>query len=833
VPFFPAPSSSLNYPSLRVVFLSGDWIPVRLPEQVRAAFPSAQVIGLGGATEATVWSNCYPIGAVPEHWTSIPYGKPIQNAQYYILDSHLHPCPIGVPGGLYIGGECLCTGYINEAALTAEKFLPDPFSPQLGARLYCTGDQARFLADGNIEFLGRLDHQVKIRGFRIELGEIQSALSHHPGVQGNVVLAREDVPGEKRLVAYVVPSQLNEEQAALTVSDLRRYLQEQLPEYMVPSAFVLLESMPLTPNGKLDRAALPAPEMTRPALEQELVSPRNPVESLLASIWAEVLRLEQVGIHDNFFELGGDSILSIQVIARANQAGLRLAPKDLFQHQTIAELAAVVETAPRIAAEQGLVAGAVPLTPIQHWFFEQELAEPQHWNQALWLEGPPTLDPAVLEQALQHVLRQHDALRLCFTRTASGWYQQHADLDGTGQLCRFDLSRIPAGEQLAALEAKASELQVSLDLARGPLMRMGFFDLGPYQSPRLLWVIHHLVVDGVSWRILLEDLQTAYHFLSQSQPVRLPPKTTSFQHWATRLHALAQTAAVAAELPYWRTQLSASDAPLPLDAPATAERITEATLGMVEERLSVQETEALLHQVPHAYHTQITEILLAALLQTCAAWTGVPRLRVDLEGHGREDLFAEVDLSRTVGWFTSLFPLRLELAAQMLTQPGELLKAVKEHVRQVPEHGLGFGLLRYLCQEEALSTPLRAWPSAEISFNYLGQFDQVVGAGALWRLAQESAGPLRGGQNRRPYLLEVSALVVEGQLRVEWHYSRQVHRRETIEGIAQRYLEALRTLIAHCLSPEAGGFTPADFPEAGLSQKELDELLIELSERRE
>jgi acyl-CoA synthetase (AMP-forming)/AMP-acid ligase II/aryl carrier-like protein len=334
VPFLPSLHLQAR-PALRLVFLSGDWIPVTLPDRIRDRFTGARVISLGGATEATVWSNVFPLGRVEPSWTSIPYGRPIENARYHVVDSQsgprLEPCPVGVPGDLYIGGGCLADGYAREPELTAHKFLPDPWSATPGGRLYRTGDRARYLPDGNLEFLGRLDHQVKIRGFRIELGEIETALATLPGVREAAVVVRTGAgPGDRRLVAYVAGD--------APAETLRRSLRDRLPDYMVPAAFVTLAALPITANGKVDRKALPAPEH-QPANES-WVAPRTPAEEVLAQVWADVLGVPRVGIHDNFFELGGDSILTIQIAARVRQQGLHIAPRQLFEQQTVAELAA-------------------------------------------------------------------------------------------------------------------------------------------------------------------------------------------------------------------------------------------------------------------------------------------------------------------------------------------------------------------------------------------------------------------------------------------------------------------------------------------------------------
>ncbi|RMF29114.1 MAG: amino acid adenylation domain-containing protein, partial [Chloroflexi bacterium] len=508
--------------ALRTVMSAGEACS---PEIVARWAPGRRFFNGYGPTEVTVAATWALLEApLPEGTTNVPIGRPFANVRVYVLDAHRRPVPIGVPGELCVGGTGVGRGYLHRPDLTAERFIPDPFSNVPGARLYRTGDLVRFRPDGSLEFLGRIDHQVKVRGFRIELGEIEVALRRHPRIQEAVVLAREDRPGEKRLVAYVVPPP--HDGAAPTVSELRTFLQETLPDYMVPAAFVVLDAMPLTPSGKVDRRALPAPDQARPDLEGAYVAPRTREEEILAQIWAEVLGVERVGVHDNFFELGGDSILSIQVIARANQAGLRLTPRHLFQAPTVAGLAALAGTGRAVEAEQGIVEGPVPLTPIQHWFFERNLPNPHHWNQAVLLEVHRPLAPALLEQTIGHLLAHHDALRLRFRRRgeegtrrrgdeamrrrgdeamrergdeAGAWEQVNAGLEDTVPLTWLDLSALPEPARRPAIEATAAQAQASLNLTYGPLLRALYFDLGPDVPDRLLLVIHHLAVDGVSW----------------------------------------------------------------------------------------------------------------------------------------------------------------------------------------------------------------------------------------------------------------------------------------------------------------------------------------------
>jgi amino acid adenylation domain-containing protein/non-ribosomal peptide synthase protein (TIGR01720 family) len=809
-----APPYSLA--SLRTVIVAGEPCPGSLVNTHLQQLPEVSLFNEYGPTEGTVWSSVYQVGAAPAG-AQVPIGRPIANTQLYLLDDRLQPVPVGVPGELYIGGHGVASGYLQRPELTAERFLPHPFSPEPGRRLYKTGDLARYLPDGNIEFLGRSDQQVKLRGFRIELGEIEAVLSRHPAVREAVVLAREDAGGDKRLVAYVVP----EQGQGLSLSELRSFLRTKLPDYMVPSALVVMETLPLTPSGKVDRRALPAPDRARSeSLERSFVAPRTPTEEVLGRIWAQVLGLERVGVYDNFFELGGDSILSLQIIARANQAGLRLTPRQIFQHQTIAELAIVAGTTRAIQAEQGPVTGSVPLTPIQQWFFAQNLPDPHHFNQTVLLEVHQPLDPTLLAQAVRHLLLHHDALRLRFVREESGWQQSNAGPDEAALFTRMDLSALPETEQGSAVEVAATELQASLNLMAGPLVRVALFHLGEAKPSRLLLTIHHLVVDGVSWRVLLEDLLLAYHQLNRGVALQLPPKTTSFKQWAERLSEYAQSGSLQPELDYWLAESRSTVVPLPVDYPAGAN--IQASSQTVAVSLSEEETRALLQEAPKAYHTQINDVLLTALAQACARWTGVRSLLIDLEGHGREELFEDVDLSRTVGWFTVVFPVLLELGEA--SGPGETLKTIKEQLRRVPNHGIGYGLLRYLSREKEIAEKLRARPQAQVSFNYLGQLDQVLPEPAPFGPAGEPTGPAHSPRGNRRYLLEVNGSVVGGQLRLFWTYSENVHRRSTIESLAQECVEALRLLIAHCQSPEAGGYTPSDFPLARLDEQKLSAL---------
>ena len=766
-----------------------------------------------GITETTVHVTGRPLSLAdldPGRGSVI--GRPIPDLQVYVLDRQLQPVPVHVAGEMYVGGRGVARGYLGRPELTAERFVPDPFTGKSGGVLYRTGDLARYRPDGDLEYIGRADQQVKIRGFRIELGEIESRLLEHPNVREAVLLSSGEGT-EKRLVAYLAGDRTVED-------EVRSFLKEVLPEYMVPSAFVWLDRFPLTANGKVDRAALPAPDAARTPGRKPAVGPRTPAEAALAEVWTGVLGRRDLGVHDNFFELGGDSILAIQVVARAHRAGLRLSPRQLFERQTIAELAAVAQAvAGGIGVAQGPVTGPVPLTPVQRWFFEQELPERHHFNQAVMLEVPAGVGPHLLERAGQALIDHHDALRLQFSQGENGWSQMSASKAAL-RFSTVDVSGLGAAARSRAIAEEAGRLQQSLELTEGGgLVRMAHFNRGEDGPGRLLWIIHHLAVDGVSWRVLLEDLQVAVEQLRADRRIELPPKTQSFQDWAGFLARHARSEEIEREAPYWTSGRRRNTGRLPRDfslGPNTYESERRVRMELGEE-----ETRALLQDVPRAYGSQINEALLAPLAQVLGQWVDAPIL-VDLEGHGREEIESDGDFSRTVGWFTAIAPILLDLEG--ISQTGEVLKSVKEQLRSVPRKGIGHGLLRYMPGNERWAKKLQALPQAEISFNYLGRFDNVLGAGSSVRLVTENSGDLHSPRGIRSHLVGIDGIVTGNRLRMDWTYSSNLHRAETIERLADEYGQSLRAMIRHCQSPEAGGYTPSDFPEAGVSQAELDSL---------
>ncbi|MGI5163448.1 amino acid adenylation domain-containing protein [Spirillospora sp. CA-253888] len=793
----------------------------------RHADDAPRLVNMYGITETTVHVSYIALDRA--YAATAPgsiIGVGIPDLKVYVLDDRLQPVPPGVVGELYVAGDGLARGYLNRAALTAERFVADPHGKP-GTRMYRTGDLARWRNSGELEYLGRADQQVQLRGFRIELGEVESALSRHPSVADVAVIVRD-----QRMLAYAVPA----EGAEIDPAGLRRFVNETLPDYMVPATVTALGALPLTSNGKLDRKALPDPDFSAKVSGR---APRTPEEETLAALFAEVLGLERVGVDDGFFDLGGDSIIAIQLVSRARQSGLVISPREVFQHQTVEELAAVARPVgedERVEAEPpGTGVGVVPATPIMRWF--QELTGPvDDYSQRMLLQVPPGLGLDRLTAALQTVLDHHDMLRLRLDRSAPDWRFEIAE---PGAVDAAGLVRRVEGVDDAVLAAESLAARRRLDPEAGIMAQLVWFDAGPDASGRLLLTLHHLVVDGVSWRILLPDLVTAW---GGGEP---EPVNTSFRRWAQRLTAEATGAEIRAQLPLWADTLRTPDPVLgsrALDPAAD-------TFGTARHRtvtLPADVTGPLLTDVPAAFHGRVNDVLLTGLALAVAEWRrarGVAdetAVLVDLEGHGREEIVPGVDLSRTVGWFTAIHPVRLDAggvdwaeAAGGGPAVGTALKRIKEQLREIPDNGIGHGLQRYL--DPAAAERLGGLPHPQLAFNYLGR--AAAQEAADWSPAPDTA--LAGGQDDALSLvhaLEVNAhtrdLPSGPELTATWTWAGALFTEDEVADLAERWFTALRGLVAHVTEPAGdgpvGGFTPSDLSLVDVDQDEIDELAAEL-----
>ncbi|WP_159024388.1 non-ribosomal peptide synthetase, partial [Streptomyces scabiei] len=847
--------------SVDTLVFAGEALSSTLAARVREAFPGVRVVNAYGQTES-FYATAFAIDET-RRWHgegSAPIGTPLGNMRAYVLGPGLTPVPQGVAGELYVAGN-VARGYHGRAELTADRFVADPYGPA-GSRMYRTGDLARWNAEGRLEYLGRGDTQVKVRGFRIEPGEVEAALTAHPGIAQAAVVARTHGT-TKQLVGYVVPAYSSDStstdlRAGVETAELRAFVGRRLPDFMVPSAFVVLDRLPLAPNGKLDRKALPEPEFTGGAYR----APGNERERILTEVYAEVLGLERVGVDDDFFAVGGDSIRSIQVVSRARAQGVEVTPRQIFERRTAAELASVVSerAAASVVLEEyeGGGTGDFPLLPIAEYMLELGGSH-NRFSMAVLAELPVGIDRAGLVATLNAVLDRHDVLR-----SRLDGHRLSVSAPGsvdTGTLVRrvgYDGVWDETSDARVAVELDAATGR--LDPAAGVMAQFVWFDPADPEVPgRLVIALHHLVVDGVSWRILLPDLAAAWQQVRDNGRAKLPAAGTSVRRWTHALIEEANSPERKAELGLWKRILDGPD-PLLGHRPLDPAVDTRGALDFVRVQLPADVTEALLTKVPAAFHGGVNDGLLAALALAVAKWRrarGVyeSSTLLKLEGHGREqDVVPGADLSSTVGWFTSLFPVRLDVAGFDLDEAfaggpaaGGVVKAVKEQLLAIPDKGLGYGLLRYL-NEETRGEPaprqghgeLRDQPrttrsepttheAGQIGFNYLGRFSTADMPEALRGLGftqlSELSAPLDADMPAMS-ALEINSLVMDteegARLDASVGFPAGLFAKEDVEELVGLWFAALAGLADHVTRPEAGGLTPSDLPLVNVTQHDIE-----------
>ncbi|MGG3439388.1 plipastatin non-ribosomal peptide synthetase PpsC [Bacillus subtilis] len=793
-----------TFSQLKHLIIGGEALSPSHVNRIRNVCPEVSIWNGYGPTENTTFSTCLHIQKTYE--LSIPIGRPVGNSTAYILNQWGVLQPVGAVGELCVGGDGVARGYLGRPDLTKEKFVPHPFAP--GDRLYRTGDLARWLPDGTIEYVGRIDDQVKVRGYRVELGEIESALRQIDGVKEAAVLARRAQTGSKELFGYIsVKAGTNAEQ-------VRSLLARSLPNYMIPAYIIEMETLPLTSNGKLNRKALPEPNFTS---KQMYAPPRNDLEDQLVLIWQEVLGIQRIGIEDSFFELGGDSIKALQVSARLGRYGLSLQVSDLFRHPKIKDLSPFIRKSERII-EQGPVQGDVPWTPVQQWFFSQDIEERHHFNQSVMLFHSGRLSENAIRPALKKLAEHHDALRMVYRNDDRRWIQINQGIHESQlySLRISDLSQSESGWE-TKIKQEVADLQQSINLQEGPLLHAALFKTltGDY----LFLAIHHLVVDGVSWRILLEDLSAGYQQAAAGQTIQLPPKTDSYQEYARRIQEYAQSSKLIREEAYWRSVEEQQAAELPYEIPHHV-NIDFSKRDSLSFSLTEADTAVLLQNVNHAYGTDTQDILLTAASLAICEWTGGSKLRIAMEGHGREHILPEIDISRTVGWFTSMYPALISFEHHR-DELGTSVKTVKDTLGRIPNKGVGYGMLKYLTHPENKSITFSKTP--EISFNYLGQFNDIERQDTF-RPSSLGSGKDITHTWKREQIIEMSAMAADKKLHFNLSYPPARFHRNTMEQLINRIEHFLLDIMKHCAGQQKAEKTLSDFSSQSLTAEDLDSI---------
>lgn len=761
------------FDELNFLLVGGDVLSVKHINKIRRRNPKLIIINGYGPTENTTFSTTFNIEK--EYNTNIPIGKPISNSIAYIFNSKNKVQPIGVSGELLLGGDGLARDYLNNPKLTSDKFIENPYKK--GERLYRTGDIARWLSDGNIEFIGRIDNQVKIRGYRIELGEVEFVINKLDEVRKGFV----DVNISKQIVAYVV---LEKE---VSIDELRQKVSQKLPSYMIPSYFVKLEEFPLTTNGKIDRKALPEPEKNT---EEEYIAPRNDLEKKLVDIWSSVLGIENVGINDNFFNLGGDSIKTIQIQARLNKEGYILSVKDIFVNPTISSLVPKISVKTNVIC-QDFVSGEVKLTPIQQYFFSDK-KDINHFNQSVLLRSESRLEEDKVEKMFSKLLQHHDALRIvCTLKNDQYSLYNNAIEDASISLKVYDLRNENNPDE--RINEYANQIQRSIDIINGPLLKLGLFHLE--DSDRLLIVIHHLVVDGISWRILFEDIETLYDQVEKGETLKLPLKSNSFKDWSQKLIEYSESPKLLEEKDYW-SEVTNKEIPS-LNCDINDENFEDNELEIMHFSLDKDYTSLLLKKTNAVYSTDINDILICGLGDAVKKTFGNEKIMVSLEGHGREEIITDIDISRTLGWFTTIYPIVLDM--EYSEDLSMQIKMVKESLHQIPEKGIGYGVLKYLTPK-SLREGIQFNKEPQIEFNYLGQFGSDIQQMTQFSIASEKSGDSISPDRKASFDFSFGGMIAEGELTISVRFKKKYYSSKLVSELMINYKESLLRIIDHCIN---------------------------------
>ncbi|NLD48471.1 MAG: amino acid adenylation domain-containing protein, partial [Clostridiaceae bacterium] len=788
---------------LKYIFLAGEAVQPASIEKFHSLCPEVRLENIYGPTESTIYATCYSLKNYNGE-TNVSIGKPMQNIEAYIVDKKGRLAPLGIRGELCLSGTGLARGYLNNPELTAEKFVDNPFIPD--GKMYRTGDLARWSSDGNIEYMGRLDFQVKIRGFRIELGEIEASLMKLDGITQAVVADRQK-DGDRVLAAYIVSDK------EIDIQDIRTKLLKELPYYMVPSYFVGMDSIPLNSSGKADRKALPGiDDIIDVGAEYE--APENRIQEIIIEVFKDVLGVKKIGIRDNLFLLGGDSIKAIQISTRLRKFGIKAEIKDLFKAMDIKELSGLVKQSVK-KSYQGAIQGEVPLSPIQRWFFNNNSNERNHFNMSELLFREVGFETALLDRVIYKLMEHHDQLRAVYKEEEGKIIQFVRGMEGIlYELETIDISEAADIEQ--AIEIETQRLQKKLDIERGPLLTLAIFKTG--KGDYLFFTVHHLVVDGISLRIIMEDLEEGYLRLLEGKEIVFEDKTDPYREWSEKISVYADSDELLKELEYWKSIDNQQVRKLPRDWENDSNYNKDSS--EVVASLDSENTGKLLTEVSSAYNTEINDLLLAALVKTINEWTENNRVAIAFEGHGREQLIEDLDISRTVGWFTSIYPVVFDI------EKGEdesfTIKNIKETIRHVPNKGAGYNILKYMTSEER-KKGLEFKLEPEICFNYFGQFETGTEDG-LFRMSDIGYGNPVGETSDRLFTLVFTGVIMDGVFSLTIDYNCKQYRESTVNTLAQNYMKHLVEIIEHCKDKGNTELTPSDFKSNDLSIEELEDI---------
>lgn len=774
-----------------------------------------EIVNEYGPTEATVGCSTYHFGSCEDPQTGvngIVVGTSLPNVKFYVMDGNMCLLPQGLVGEVCIGGVQVARGYFQRPELTAARFVSDPYGD---GRIYRSGDLGRWADNGVLEYVGRRDNQIKLHGYRIELGEIEKVLLEDAFVSQAVVVLHRPSSDKSQLVAYVVCDE-SYDQLAL-IQNVKR----KLPQYMIPSVVIRIASIPLKANGKIDVTALPQPDQRGGAKGND--QPPTEQERMLTEIWQDVLGVERVSVSDNFFKLGGDSITTIQVVSRARKAGIHFQVADIFDHQTIAELLTAIGSSKEKMSLQShsvRLTGSCGLMPIQQWYFNKPHSDISHFNQSVLLQVTKVVPVGRVKNAIAQLLSVHDGLCSRYSLTETGWEQRYTDVVPDA-FHLVDLSNCSIESMNSAITFQSNTHQRALDIENGKLVSVVMF-LTPEEiaANRLLIIVHHLVIDGVSWRILLEDLEMLV--TSSDLPENPLRKSDSLRDWVDALSRFGASKMLSEETGYWRN-VHQRYVQLPFDKIAD-HPVRMGDLRSIQLKLSTEKTQLLVREAGKAYNTDVNDLLLTALGKAVANWCNSSRVSLALEGHGREvKTISGVDLTRTVGWFTSLYPVSLEI--ELEKEDAQILKSVKEQIRQIPNKGIGYGVLKYINQDEQVPSE-EPW---DLVFNYLGQFDNLLNESSVFSLADESPGDETAESFQVGDKLTVQCRVINQELVFKWYYSTLHFEDATIERLSLATINNLNGLVELCIScidSNQTNSTPSDFGLASvMTYEEMDNFL--------